>query len=228
MSSEPGEDRTLRVKDVRKAWPRADGGRRVVLDAVSFELQAGGTLCVVGGSGSGKTTLLHILSGITAPDAGSVSLGREDLTAMSESGRDRFRARHVGYMFQTFNLVGMLSAVENVALPLVFGGASPSAAKHRAGVLLERLSMSDRADQRPAALSVGEQQRVALARAVVADPWLILADEPTASLDPRNAADALALLESEATRTGASLVIVTHDPAVRGRYARHLVVGDGS
>ena len=228
MSSETGEDRTLRVKDVRKAWPRADGGRRVVLDAVSFELQAGGTLCVVGGSGSGKTTLLHILSGITAPDGGSVSLGREDLTAMSESDRDRFRARRIGYMFQTFNLVGMLSAVENVALPLVFGGASPSAAKHRAGALLERLSMSDRADQRPASLSVGEQQRVALARAVVAAPWLILADEPTASLDPRNAADALALLESETKRTGASLVIVTHDPAVRARYARHLEVGGGS
>ncbi len=221
-------DTALVVEGVTKAWRSPSGTDRRVLDHVGFVVERGSSMCVTGGSGSGKTTLLHILAGLVNPDAGSVILGGQSLFTLGEAARDRFRARHIGYMFQVFNLVGMLSAMENVALPLVFAGESASSAQTRAGALLERLGLSGKSDHRPQALSVGEQQRVALARAVVAEPWLLLADEPTASLDPANAEMALELLASEASRTGASTVIVTHDPAVRARFALQLTVGGGT
>jgi ABC-type lipoprotein export system ATPase subunit len=160
--------------------------------------------------------LLNILAGVLVPTAGRVRLGEADLFSSSESERDRFRARNIGCVFQTFNLLQGLSALENLTLAQRFAGIAPAAARRRAIELLQRLDLSARADARPAELSVGEQQRVAIARAVSKRPSLVLADEPTASLDDENAGAAIELL-LEACEDS-TLIVVTHDARLQGRF----------
>jgi ABC-type lipoprotein export system ATPase subunit len=208
------------LKGVRKTYPKPGGGLHQVLDIPHLAAKDGEHVCLVGGSGSGKTTLLNVIAGITLPDAGTVEIGGTDITSLAEGARDRFRARHVGYMFQVFNLLQGYSALENVVLPMRFAGIGAGAAHKRGTELLERVGIGAKARNRPSALSVGEQQRVALARALACRPSLVLADEPTANLDPDNARNALALLEEIARECGSALLVVTHDDRVKARFTR--------
>jgi putative ABC transport system ATP-binding protein len=183
--------------------------RRLVVDS-------GSHLCLVGRSGSGKTTLLNILCGVLVPTSGRVRLDETDLFALGEAARDALRARAIGCVFQTFNLLDGLSAFENLTLAQRFAGISASAARRRASELLERLGLGERAAARPSELSVGEQQRVAIARAVSKRPSLVLADEPTASLDDENAALVIDLLLE--TCSSSTLVVATHDARLIQRF----------
>lgn len=168
-----------------------------------------------GGSGSGKTTFLHVLAGIMEPDAGEIEIAGERMTGISEARRDALRAREIGYIFQTFNLLQGYSAVENVELAMRFGrGLDHEYARH----LLERVGLASRLHYRPSQLSVGQQQRVAVARAVANHPPLVLADEPTGNLDRRNADDAVELIRSLCRETGASLLLVSHDERVLAHF----------
>jgi putative ABC transport system ATP-binding protein len=209
----------VQLKNVRKSFRRADGILAPALVMKSLSIDEGSQVCVAGGSGSGKTTLLNVIAGIVSPDPGSeVVVGETDLSTLKEGARDRFRARHVGYVFQTFNLLQGYSAFENVLLPMHFAGMGSREAKVRARELLGRMGLGSKADHRPRALSVGEQQRAAVARAVACRPAVVLADEPTANLDPANAGVALQLLREEAARASATLIVVTHDDRVQGSF----------
>jgi putative ABC transport system ATP-binding protein len=174
-------------------------------------------VCLVGSSGSGKTTLLNILAGILVPTTGKVELDDVELFRLSEAARDRFRAERVGCVFQTFNLLQGLSALENLTLAQTFAGISQTRAKARGLELLEQLGLADRADARPSELSVGEQQRIAIARAVSKRPGLVLADEPTASLDDDNARAAIELLLD--TCKASTLIVASHDPRLIERFS---------
>ncbi len=204
-------------------------GELVILDDINVSVAAGETLAVLGASGSGKSTLLGLLAGLDVPSSGSVQLFGTDLSALDEDGRARLRARRVGFVFQSFHLLPHLSALENVLLPLELGDPGGGAAPHRAaaGELLGRVGLSGRLNHYPTTLSGGEQQRVALARAFVTRPALLLADEPTGSLDAATGetiADLLFALNREA---GSTLILVTHDAGLAGRCARHITLAAG-
>ena len=205
----------LSINNVSKRYPSPEGGSVEVLRVDQFELQEGQELALAGSSGSGKTTLLHIIAGILKPDEGSVVLGGTEITRLSEGARDVLRANQIGYVYQTFNLLGGYSALENVVLGMAFGrGPDPAFAKE----LLVRLGLQDRLYHRPHQLSVGQQQRVALARALSNRPSLVLADEPTGNLDPESAQEALGLIRSLCKESGAALLLVSHDPGVLAKF----------
>ena len=205
----------LELRDISKHYPRPEGGRQVVLDVPSLQLGEGEHVALEGASGSGKTTLLHIVAGILAPDTGSVVLAGHELTSLTESARDRVRAEHIGFVFQTFNLLQGYSALENVLLGMAFSaGPDPT----RAHALLERVGIADKAHHLPGQLSVGQQQRVAIARAVANRPSLLLADEPTGNLDAAMAQQAVTLLREACEEVGAAILLVSHDPAVLGMF----------
>jgi putative ABC transport system ATP-binding protein len=181
----------------------------------------------MGPAGNGKTTLLNCLSGLDDIDAGNVSVDGADVFAMSDADRTRHRAKRMGFVFQAFNLIPVLSATENVELPLLVTGVSPQRARKQAREMLARVRLADRADRRPGELSGGEQQRVTVARALVAEPALVWADEPTGALDSQTAGEIVELL-FEVHAAGQTLVVVTHDEAL-GRSGQRLVeVRDGS
>jgi len=209
----------LELAGVRKGYLAPDGARIEVLDVPELALAAGEQVALRGASGTGKTTLLHVIAGIVRPDAGSVRVAGEDVARLDEAARDAWRARHVGYVFQTFNLLQGFSALENVALASMFAGPAKVA---RARELLERVGLSGRLDYLPRKLSIGQQQRVAAARALVNAPQLVLADEPTGNLDRANAEAALALLRDTCRENGAALLVVSHDERVVERFERVL------
>jgi putative ABC transport system ATP-binding protein len=190
---------------------------RVAVSVRRLVVGGGSHLCLVGRSGSGKTTLLNILCGVLVPSSGRVCLGDTDLFRLGEAARDALRARSIGCVFQTFNLLDGLSAFENLTLAQRFAGIPANAARRRADELLEVLGLKDRAAARPSELSVGEQQRVAIARAVSKRPSLVLADEPTASLDDENAALVIELLLE--TCKDSTLVVATHDTRLIQRFS---------
>jgi putative ABC transport system ATP-binding protein len=192
-----------------------DGGRRTIVDVPGFTLNAGEQVALRGESGSGKTTFLNLIAGILGPDEGSIRIGESDMAALGEHGRDRLRARTVGYIFQTFNLLQGYSCLENVLLGMTFGG---QADKGHALALLGRVGLSERVGHRPRQLSSGQQQRVAVARALAKRPALVLADEPTGNLDHRNAREALKLIRETCAENGAALLLVSHDPEVLGAF----------
>ena len=208
----------LSLSNVTKVYPTPEGGRQEVLRIPSFELAEREEVALAGTSGSGKTTFLNVIAGILKPDEGEVILAGEYLSRLSESSRDALRARTLGYVFQTFHLLGAYSALENVGLGMAFG-AGPDPAFARS--LLERLGLGDRLHHRPHQLSVGQQQRVALARALANRPKLVLADEPTGNLDPESSQEALGLIRSMCAESGAALLLVSHDPAVLGAFNGH-------
>jgi putative ABC transport system ATP-binding protein len=191
------------------------------LRGVDLDVQAGELVMVMGPSGNGKTTLLNCLSGLDDVDDGSVTVDGRDLHAMSDADRTRHRAARIGFVFQSFNLIPVLSAAENVELPLLVTGVASRAARGRAREMLARVGLADRAGHRPGELSGGEQQRVAVARAFVAEPALVWADEPTGALDSRTAGEIVELLH-EVHDAGQTLVVVTHDEAL-GRSGQRLV-----
>jgi putative ABC transport system ATP-binding protein len=231
----------LSVEQLRKAYVAPDGSVEPVIDVDRLELGDGEHVALVGSSGSGKTTLLHLIAGILAADSGRIiyhfaespagaegealpyrapTAGSVDLAELSEAERDVFRGAHLGYIFQTHHLLAGFSALENVVLGMMFSGRKQDRewAKH----LLNEVGLSHWLDYKPEKLSLGQQQRVAVARALANRPRLVLADEPTGSLDAANAQQVLGLIRSLCREVGASLLLVSHDPAVTGQFPRVL------
>ena len=208
-------------------WKRYHQGDevQVALAGVSLRVALGEVVAVVGPSGSGKSTLLHVAGGLDEPDAGAVVVGGTDLRGLGAGARARLRRRHVGFVFQFFQLIASLTVVENVELPLLFEGHRQAGATARA--VLASVGLGAKAGRRPAELSGGEMQRVAVARALVADPPLVLADEPTGNLDSATGTEVLELLTGHVRDRGAAMVLVTHDPAAAARADRVVSVRDG-
>jgi len=205
------------LHDVKKAFPLRGGLDLEVLDLEHLALPAGSSTVLRGRSGSGKTTLLNLIAGVTIPTAGTVHVGDTDVFALSEAQRDRFRAEHVGYVFQTFNLLAALSALENVMLAMTFADAVPQRLqRRRATELLARLGLAERLAHKPSHLSRGEAQRVAIARALANNPPLVLADEPCASLDAKTAGEVLAIFLAVCRQDQKTLLVVSHDEAALG------------
>ena len=201
-------------------------GKLAILRDISFALGAGQTVAIVGASGSGKSTLLGILAGLDIPSSGTVQLAGQDLFGLDEDQRAALRARHVGFVFQSFQLMPNLTALENVMLPLELAGVSD--ARAQATVMLQRVGLGERLQHRPKVLSGGEQQRVALARAFVVQPDLLLADEPTGSLDHATGAAIMDLMFALNREHGTTLVLVTHDRGLAERCERCLTIEAGT
>jgi lipoprotein-releasing system ATP-binding protein len=206
---------------------RQGNDRIAVLRGVDFSVAAGERVAIIGRSGAGKSTLLHLLAGLDEPDAGSVWVAGENLTAADPAGRAAIRNAHMGFVYQFHHLLPEFSAVENVAMPLRLGGATNREANADAARLLERVGMADRLNHRPSALSGGERQRVAVARALIASPAVVLADEPTGNLDRENAEQVFELMCELSDERGIGFVIVTHDAAMLDGVDRVLNLVDG-
>ncbi len=205
----------LSIRDLRKTYRAPDGSSLAVLDIPRFELEGATQVALRGASGSGKTTLLHAIAGIIGVDAGEIVLDDHNLHRLTESERDRLRARTLGYVFQTFNLLPGFTSRENVELGMLFGpGVDPAFAEQ----LLERVGLADRMTYRPPQLSIGQQQRVAVARALANRPKLVLADEPTGNLDVRRAHEALALIREVCAEQNAALLLVSHDESILAEF----------
>lgn len=216
----------FRLDNVTKAY--ASRGRKVVaFHAASLEVATGEYVAIVGRSGSGKTTLLSLLGGMLSPTAGRIWLDGDSLYDASTSSRARLRREKIGFVFQTFNLVPYLTAIENVQVPLYLAGVSTSEQRDRAQELLAQVGLSDRLDHKPHELSTGQQQRVALARTLANRPPLILADEPTGNLDPESRLSVLDFFD-ELHRQGHTIIMVTHDVNAAQRAQRMLSLRDGT
>ncbi|MBC7564388.1 MAG: ABC transporter ATP-binding protein [Gemmatimonadaceae bacterium] len=214
----------LAVRNLTKEY-RSGGGALAVLRNVSFDIAAGETLAIVGPSGSGKTTLLGLLAGLDTPTTGTVLLDGANLGTLDEDARARLRGDKVGFVFQSFQLVPTLTALENVQVPLELRGIRDSDA--RARDLLERVGLGNRTHHFPTQLSGGEQQRVAIARAFVNRPRVLFADEPTGNLDGATGARIVELLEQLNREDGTTIVLVTHDPVLATRLGRSIRLADG-
>ncbi len=212
---------------LRDVWRKLPSGRRMldILAGVDLTIPTGQFVAIVGPSGSGKSTLLALMAGLDRPTSGEIWLGEAGLHRMSEDGLARLRRRAIGFVFQSFQLLGNQTARENVLLPLELSGWGDAGV--RADHLLAEVGLAERGHHYPAQLSGGEQQRVALARAFAAEPPLLLADEPTGNLDSATGTHILDLLEDLCRRGGATLVLVTHDPAVADRADRRIHLRDG-
>jgi len=214
------------IAGLSKSYRR--GGERVqVLNDINLRLVRGDFVALMGPSGSGKSTLLNLIAGIDRPDSGRLAVDGIDITSMSERELARWRADHVGFIFQFYNLMPVLTAFENVELPLLLTALSKSERHAHVTLVLELVGLSDRARHYPSQLSGGQQQRVAIARALVSDPTLIVADEPTGDLDRASARDILDVLESLNAKLGKTIIMVTHDhlAAARAHVIRHLDKG---
>jgi putative ABC transport system ATP-binding protein len=195
------------------------------LRGVSLDLPAGQFTAVMGPSGSGKSTLMHLLAGLDTPSAGSVEVAGHDITRMKDRDLTRLRRKHIGFVFQSFNLLPTLSAEENVVLPVAIAGRKPTAAEIDA--LLERVGLTERRSHKPAQLSGGQQQRVAIARALITRPTVLFADEPTGNLDSEAGAGILSLLRDAVDTDGQTTLMVTHDPRAAAIADRVLYLTDG-
>ncbi len=208
-----------KLEGVSRVYQR--GKERVdVLHELDLEIEKGDFLALMGPSGSGKTTLLNLLGGLDKPTAGKVMVGDSELSSMSNSQLSKWRASHVGFIFQFYNLLPVLTARKNVELPLLLTNMSGKERARRADIALEIVGLADRAGHRPRELSGGQEQRVAIARAIVSDPKLLLCDEPTGDLDRSTADEILSLLKTLNTTHGKTIIMVTHD-AQAAEYARH-------
>jgi len=217
----------LELRHLGKTY-REGEAERVVLRDVSLVVAGGEIVVLVGRSGSGKSTLLNLIAGIDRPTAGSVVVNGTDLTALDEQARTRFRRRHIGFVFQFFNLIPLLTVEENLLLPLDLNGRADAKGVARARALLERVGLGDRGDSFPERLSGGEQQRVAIARALIHDPDIILADEPTGNLDADTAAGVLDLLDALAREAGRTVLMATHSREVIGVADRIFTIERGA
>jgi len=217
---------TLQTRKLTKTY--GSGAATVIaLDQVNLNINAGEFVAIMGPSGCGKSTLLHLLGGLDTPTAGAVLVGGRDLADLPDNKLTELRRRQIGFVFQFFNLIPVLSAVENAALPVTLDGMKPDQAKARAVEWLTRFGMGDRLSNRPDQLSGGQQQRVAVARALIADPELVLADEPTGNLDTRAGDEIAALLRDVSKQYGRTVVIVTHDPRIAAYADRIIFLKDG-
>lgn len=206
----------LEINNLKKTYLSPDGERKLAVDIPIFLIENGEQFAIYGSSGSGKTTFLNLVSGIITPDSGSILFKGEELTLLSESLRDSIRAGSIGYIYQTFNLLGQYTVIENIMLAMMFAGKSD---KERAMYLLDQVDLGDKADYLPDQISVGQRQRVAVARALANNPDLVLADEPTGNLDLSNAVRATDLIKHMCEMNGASLILVSHDMNILGRFS---------
>ena len=213
-SSEDGNPFVV-VKDLKKSFSLTGNRRLSVVDVPSFSFGTGQQLAIFGGSGSGKSTFLHLMAGILKADSGNIAIGNIDISILSEVDRDQVRARLIGCVFQSFHLLQGCTALENLLVAMSVGGHSDKA---KAKDLLSLVGMSEKENFLPSQLSVGQQQRVGIARALSNDPQLILADEPTGSLDPENASQSIDLLQSLCKERGCTLITVSHDPSIVDRF----------
>jgi putative ABC transport system ATP-binding protein len=224
QSSKSSED-ILVATGVTKVY-RTGAESVEALRSVDLTVEAGGFVAIMGPSGSGKTTMLNCLSGLDDIDGGSVMIDGQDLHAMSDAERTRHRARSMGFIFQSFNLIPVFTAVENVELPLLLSGSAPNEARRRSRETLERVGLGHRVNHRPNELSGGEQQRVTIARALAGEPSIVWADEPTGNLDTETAGQIMGLLR-ELNDDGLTLVLVTHDPGIGASAGRLVKMRDG-
>ncbi|HJZ72890.1 MAG TPA: ABC transporter ATP-binding protein [Vicinamibacterales bacterium] len=215
----------VRAHDVSRVFPMA-AGPVAALKQVSLTIAAGEYVAITGPSGCGKSTLLHLLGAVDTPTAGSVAFEGRDLAAMSEAERGRLRLTRIGFVFQRFFLLPMLTAAENVELPQAEAGASAAARRERTRELLDYVGLADRADHLPSQLSGGEMQRAAIARALANRPALLLADEPTGELD-ESTSDHIADLFQRVNGDGTALLVVTHNHALAARASRRLAMSSG-
>jgi putative ABC transport system ATP-binding protein len=220
------EARLLVAEGVRKVY-RTGEVEVTALRGLNLQVRAGELVAVMGPSGSGKTTLLNCLSGLDDIDAGRVLVGGRDLFAMRDAERTEHRARSMGFVFQSFNLIPVFTAVENIELPLLLVGVDRREARERAMAMLARVGLTGRDRHRPNELSGGEQQRVTIARALVARPAIVWADEPTGNLDTAMAAQVMDLLRQLNTEEGQTIVLVTHDPSIGAGAHRLVRMRDG-
>ena len=219
-------DHIIEVEQLVKTY-RSGGVQVQALRGVSLSVRRGEMLAIMGSSGSGKTTLLNCISGLDDYDGGSVRIAGVELATLSNKQKTTYRARNMGFVFQTYNLLPVLSAVENVELPLVVSGSDTREARDRAMAALERVGLADKAGSRPGQLSGGQRQRVTIARALVNEPDIVWADEPTGALDSRTANDIMELLEELNGDRGQTIVMVTHDAAIGARCDRLISMTDG-
>ena len=225
MSTDPASP-LIRIRGLSKGYRRGDQMIPVLLD-LDMDVAAGEFVALMGPSGSGKSTLLNLIAGIDKPSSGTIEIGGVDIAELSEGELADWRAANVGFVFQFYNLLPVLSAQDNVELPLLLTGLSSRQRAERARLVLGLVGLADRADHYPNELSGGQQQRVAIARALVSDPLLIVADEPTGDLDRVTGEEILGLLEQLVVEMGKTIVMVTHDPkaAARARRLVHLEKG---
>ena len=219
-------DFIIEIDNVVKTY---DSGNQQVkaLKGVSLSVARGEMVAIMGPSGCGKTTLLNCASGLDVVDAGTIKIAGENLAELSDKTRTTFRARNMGFVFQTYNLLPVLSSVENVELPLIVSGVNPRQARQAALEALETVGLRQLANNRPSQLSGGQRQRVTIARALVNQPDIVWADEPTGALDSRTADDIMTLMETLNREKGLTFVIVTHDPGVGARCNRIVTMRDG-
>lgn len=215
-----------RIENVRKVYERR-GESVTAFCCEHLEIRTGEYVAIIGPSGSGKTTLLSLLGGMLSPTSGRVWFDSRSLYELAVTERTRIRSARMGFVFQSFNLIPYLTALQNVQVPLFLTGISAVDQRKRAEAVLERFGLGARVDHKPAELSIGQQQRVALARTLVNDPQIILADEPTGNLDPENRRLALEMLE-ECHGGGRTVVMVTHDPIAASQADRRLILHDGT
>ena len=199
-----------------------------VLTGITFDIAAGDFVALMGPSGSGKSTLLNMIAGIDKPDSGSLRVARTDITALSEAELADWRSHHVGFIFQFYNLMPVLTAFENIELPLLLTDLSARERGEHVAAALSMVGLTDRSDHYPSELSGGQQQRVAIARAIITDPTILVADEPTGDLDRVSAAEILNLIERLNGELGKTVIMVTHDPqaAAKAHTVRHLEKGE--
>jgi len=217
----------VQIRSLSKAY-RRDSIEIPVLRDITLEVPEGEFLGLMGPSGSGKTTLLNLIAGIDRPDAGSITVAGTDVTKLSESQLARWRSTHIGFVFQFYNLIPVLTAFENVELPLLLTSLSKGERRKHVDTALSLVGLADRARHYPRQLSGGQEQRVAIARAIATDPTILVADEPTGDLDRKSAEEILTLLERLNTEFKKTIVMVTHDPHAveRAHLVRHLDKGE--
>ncbi len=208
----------LEIRNLQKSYSEPSGNRLLILDIPQLDIAEGEQVVLRGESGGGKTTLLHIISGIVTADSGSIKLDGTELTKFSEATRDRIRADKMGYVFQTFNLLPAFTALENVRLGMTFARKKMNA--ERGKELLDKVGLSDRMHYLPSQLSVGQQQRVAVARALANKPRLLLADEPTANVDPSNQKRIIDLIKDVCREESVAILLVTHSDEIANRFER--------
>ena len=217
----------VEIHNLSKSYRRGDQIIQVLME-IDLTIDTGAFVALMGPSGSGKTTLLNLIAGIDRPDSGILRVAGIDITALGESALARWRAHNVGFIFQFYNLMPVLTAFENVELPLLLTGLSRRERREHVDLLLKLVNLSDRKDHYPAQLSGGQQQRVAIARALIADPTIIVADEPTGDLDRVSAREILDLLDQLNSELNKTIIMVTHDQhaADRAHDVRHLEKGE--
>ncbi len=217
----------VEIRNLVKSYRRGDQ-TVPVLTGITFDIAAGDFVALMGPSGSGKSTLLNMIAGIDKPDSGSLRVAGTDITALPEAGLADWRSHHVGFIFQFYNLLPVLTAFENIELPLLLTGLSARERGEHVAAALAMMGLTDRSEHYPSELSGGQQQRVAIARAIITDPTILVADEPTGDLDRVSAAEILNLIERLNRELGKTVIMVTHDPqaAAKARTVWHLEKGE--